>query len=252
MSAPLPESPCRTYSQHAVMVGAVDYINMGKLRPEDEDHISQSFAFLVQGPAMAEDTICGATCPEGMATRIVKVLDVETQKLAVFIENVRWDAPFKEIYDGYRGTERHPANEEPKTIDTILQTPAMRGNERYAHRFPKENIKIILRQPTSVELRLFEASPLLAEATNTMKKSAEANSLSIREAAEYARVDERTIRQWLKTVTADGPMLKGAFRKGRLTRIPRYALDPYRKPAKAVRKKQKTPPPRPLRKAVKK
>ena len=67
-----------------------------------------------------------------------------------------------------------------------------------------------------------------------------ADMLTIREAAEHASVNERTIRHWLNTNTGDGPMLKGVRGKGRLTRIPRCALVPYRKAAKAVRPKLKT------------
>jgi hypothetical protein len=80
---------------------------------------------------------------------------------------------------------------------------------------------------------------------------APSDMLTIRQSAEYARVDVRTIRNWLETETGDGSMLKGSFHKGRLTRIPRCALDPYRKTEKAARKKRRTPPKRPPRKAVK-
>ena len=252
MNTSLPKSPCRAYSQHSVMVVACDFCNLGKLRPEDKDFVTESGGFLVQGPAMAEDTICGAACPEDMATRIVKVLDIETQKLAVFTEDARWDAPFKEIYTGYRGTERHPENEEPKTMDAIFTPHDMPGNERYAYRFP-QHTRIIFRQPTSVELRAFEASPLLAGANDAMLKAAGANALlSIRQAGEYARVSERTIRAWLMRMDANGTlMLPGVVKVGRMIRIPRTDLDKWRKPTKDTRKPKKASRKRTARNAVK-
>ena len=68
------------------------------------------------------------------------------------------------------------------------------------------------------------------------------DEMSIPQAAEYARVSERTIRHWLKANLGDGPMLKGVRGTGRRTRIPRCSLDTYRKPEKARRQKQKTAP----------
>lgn len=58
-----------------------------------------------------------------------------------------------------------------------------------------------------------------------------ADMLSIRESAEYAHVDERTIRNWLDRQNGDkGPMLPGVVRVGkRSIRIPRGSLEPWRK-----------------------
>ena len=60
--------------------------------------------------------------------------------------------------------------------------------------------------------------------------------LTVAEAATYAQVDERTIREWLRTNAGNAPMITGVVGKGRLTRIPRRSLIPYRKKAKATRK----------------
>jgi excisionase family DNA binding protein len=71
--------------------------------------------------------------------------------------------------------------------------------------------------------------------------------LTIQEAAEYANVSERTIRDWLERNDGDKPMLPGAIKTGRLRRIPRADLDPWRKAKKDTR----TPRKRSRRKAVK-
>ena len=55
--------------------------------------------------------------------------------------------------------------------------------------------------------------------------------LTIREAADYVGVNERTIRAWLNKQNGDkGPMLPGVSRVGeRSIRIPRGSLEPWRK-----------------------
>lgn len=59
--------------------------------------------------------------------------------------------------------------------------------------------------------------------------------LTICESAKYAGVNERTIRNWLGKVNGDGsPMILGVIGKGRLTRIPRKSLEPFRKRVKAT------------------
>lgn len=76
--------------------------------------------------------------------------------------------------------------------------------------------------------------------------------LTIRQAAEYARLTSRTIYNLLRKINGDGsPLLGGVIGEGRLTRIPRTSLDPYRNPVKVTRKKTGTPPKRTARKAVK-
>ena len=61
---------------------------------------------------------------------------------------------------------------------------------------------------------------------------------SIKEAAEYCRVAEKTVRNWLQKLNPDGsPMLPGVKWKGREYRIPRSALEPWRKPEKAPSRK---------------
>ena len=73
--------------------------------------------------------------------------------------------------------------------------------------------------------------------------------LSLREAASYANVDERTIREWAKTVDRAGePMLPNTFSSGRKIRIRRSDLDPWKKARKRTRTPAKTGP---SRKAVK-
>jgi len=61
---------------------------------------------------------------------------------------------------------------------------------------------------------------------------------SIKEAAEYCRVAEKTVRNWLQKLNPDGsPMLPGVKWKGREYRMPRSALEPWRKPEKAPSRK---------------
>jgi len=80
----------------------------------------------------------------------------------------------------------------------------------------------------------------------------EPDMLTIRQAAEYARLTSRTIYNLLRKINGDGsPLLGGVIGEGRLTRIPRTSLDPYRNPVKVTRKKTRTPPKRTARKAVK-
>lgn len=75
--------------------------------------------------------------------------------------------------------------------------------------------------------------------------------LTIRQAAEYARVDERTIRDWLDRCDGDKRMLPGAIKVGRKVCIPQTDLNPWRKAAKATRTPKKTSRKRPARKPVK-
>ena len=119
---------------------------------------------------------------------------------------------------------------------------------------------------------LFERTPLTAEQRRAIGATPEAGNaaaskdapapvpdmLTIRQAAEYARVDERTIRAWLKSGNGDKPMLPGVIGTGRMIRIPRAALGPWRKPVKGTKPPRKpvktTPKPRrarPGRKTVK-
>jgi hypothetical protein len=73
--------------------------------------------------------------------------------------------------------------------------------------------------------------------------TAKPQMFTIREAAEYALVDERTIRLWLKQVDQNGnPMLPNFIGSGRKVRIPSTDLDPWRKSRRIRRKKPETPP----------
>ena len=63
--------------------------------------------------------------------------------------------------------------------------------------------------------------------------------LDISEAAIFANVCTKTIRNWLTQVDGDKPMIAGVTGKGRLTRIPKKALTPYIKkdaPKKPVKR----------------
>jgi len=63
--------------------------------------------------------------------------------------------------------------------------------------------------------------------------------LDISEAADYADVCTKTIRNWLTQFDGDKPMIAGVTGKGRLTRIPKKALTPYIKkdaPKKPVKR----------------
>lgn len=56
--------------------------------------------------------------------------------------------------------------------------------------------------------------------------------MSIAEAATYVNRTERTIRTWLQKMNGDKHMLQGVIWNGKIPRIPRTSLDPWRKPAK--------------------
>ena len=76
--------------------------------------------------------------------------------------------------------------------------------------------------------------------------------LTIRQAADYAHVSERSIRSWLKRQAANGnKMLPGAVVAGRLIRIPRTDLAPWRKAAKVARTPKPASAQRSIRKSVK-
>jgi hypothetical protein len=79
-----------------------------------------------------------------------------------------------------------------------------------------------------------ERTARIAEYTLLQKENAadvteNKSMLTIPEAADYAGVSTRTIRNWIKTETGTGPMLRGVIGTGRMTRIPAKSLDPYRK-----------------------
>ena len=80
---------------------------------------------------------------------------------------------------------------------------------------------------------------------------APSDMLTIYESAKYARVDVRTIRNWLKATTGNGPMLPGVLRSKHKIRIPRAALDLWKKSSKRLRKPTKSIKKRGRRKAVK-
>lgn len=66
--------------------------------------------------------------------------------------------------------------------------------------------------------------------------------MTIQEAAKYARVSERTIRNWLKACDDGGkPMLPGHTRYGNRIRIPKADLTPYRKKQRQTRTPKKKP-----------
>ena len=89
-------------------------------------------------------------------------------------------------------------------------------------------------------IKLAEAiSAIAAKMAKQAAPAAESQKFfSIKEAAEYCRVAEKTVRNWLQKLNPDGsPMLPGVKWKGREYRIPRSALEPWRKPEKAPSRK---------------
>lgn len=78
-----------------------------------------------------------------------------------------------------------------------------------------------------------------------------AGMMTVAAAAVYARVSEKTIRTWAKTTDGNGPMLPNAVGKGRLLRIHKRDLEPYRKPEAKSTGKHSKPKTNPTRKSVK-
>jgi hypothetical protein len=73
--------------------------------------------------------------------------------------------------------------------------------------------------------------------------------MTIGEAALYCGCHEKTIRNRLRKLNSDGtPMIPGVIGTGRLTRIPRASLEPFRERPTATTKTSRK---RPLRKSVK-
>ena len=108
-----------------------------------------------------------------------------------------------------------------------------------------ECVKITIRtmKPEDMAAKVDAESP-----QHTEPAKPEPAMLKIKEAAAYCQVTAKTIRNRLNKVNGDGsPLLAGVIGIGRLTRIPRASLEPFRKTAKA----QPTPRKRKARKAVK-
>ena len=95
------------------------------------------------------------------------------------------------------------------------------------------------------------ALPEADQETTTPPAPSAADMLTIQQAAEYARVTERTIRNWISSRNGDEPMLSGTIKIGRKIRIPRGSLDTWCKPAKGTRTPKTTSQTRPARKNVK-
>jgi excisionase family DNA binding protein len=101
----------------------------------------------------------------------------------------------------------------------------------------------------------FSVRPLTEEDRRNLEADSnekhEPNKLTISQAANYANVTERTIRNWIDRKNGDSPMLDGVTGTGRLTRIPKSSLAPYCKPIKATRKTKATHRKRNAQKQVK-
>ena len=136
------------------------------------------------------------------------------------------------------GRQRYSDEQETKSREAKFDEIITRTAERFSVSFASAVAQAISAKPESAPVKSNESPP---------------GKLTIREAAKYASVDERTIRNWLTKKNGDGsPMLAGVIGNGRFTRIPSQSLEPFRKSDKAAHKKPKPPPERPVRKAVKK
>jgi excisionase family DNA binding protein len=148
---------------------------------------------------------------------------------------------FREYDALYKGTIPRAYNCEVRPIATATPpaslvataAPAPAAPAKAAEPEPAPDVKALFR----------EAVKEARDATPAM--------LTIRQAAEYARVDERTIRNWIDRHDGDKRMLPGAIKAGRKVSIPRTDLDPWRKAVKATRTPKKTSRKRPARKSVK-
>jgi excisionase family DNA binding protein len=107
-----------------------------------------------------------------------------------------------------------------------------------------EDVKYHFRPHTIEERELWQhdgahkesSTPVKSEPqTNTLAEEDWPDMLTIRQAAEYARVTERTIRNWIHRRNGEDNMLSGVIKSGRKISIPRTSLTPWRKPAKATR-----------------
>jgi len=183
-----------------------------------------------------------------IAVRIGRVYDAVKGRVAVFRQPVqRLHAPRPThlwVNEQWRGQSRYVG--EAYSFDPGCTKISEEGGERGE----RCNVwELIERAPTpgeSPDMQAEPAAPAKGEA-----EAAAVNLLTIRQAAEYARVDEKTIRAWLVSRDGDKPMLPNAIKAGRKVRIPRTDLDPWRKAAKATRPPKKTNRKRAARKPVK-
>ena len=65
-------------------------------------------------------------------------------------------------------------------------------------------------------------------------EAAQENYLTVKDAAVYCGRTERTIRNWIKQMDGDEPMLPGIKKNGREYRIPKSSLQPWRNPSSEV------------------
>jgi len=153
-------------------------------------------------------------------------------------------------------------NENEKLIFANIprELPALAGRQRYSDEQATKNWEakvdeIITRvaEKFSVSLAsgITQAISTKPEAAPVKADEAPSDMLTIYESAKYARVDVRTIGNWLKATTGNGPMLPGVLRSKRKIRIPRAALDPWKQTSKRLRKSTKSIKKRGRRKTVK-
>lgn len=138
------------------------------------------------------------------------------------------------------------------------EPPALVGRQSYSDeqktknweaKFDEMLTRVTEKFSVSLATGITQSISAKPEAAPVKANEAPSDMLTICVSAKYARVNERTIRNWLKKVNGDGsPLLAGVKGKGRLTRIPRESLEPFRKQVKVTPIK---PCKRPPQKAVK-
>lgn len=124
-----------------------------------------------------------------------------------------------------KGYHLHVAKQYAKKLREEAETQAREAKKKLEKEFKLTMIKL----PDAISAMMAQQAAPAAESQKFF---------SIKEAAEYCRVAEKTVRNWLQKLNPDGsPMLPGVKWKGREYRIPRSALEPWRKPEKAPSRK---------------
>lgn len=99
----------------------------------------------------------------------------------------------------------------------------------------KHQVFAVSQVNTIEEAKQLQESVKDSSSSDVTSGQEETDLLSIEEAAVYAKVSEKTIRNWLATDDGATAMLPGAVKNGRMIRIPKSDLVTWRKKRKQTR-----------------